>query len=129
MIKIFVPDNSVQFLNPFLFHILLPVFIHHGMDIKRSDKLIDEVFFVAEFNTGVDGLVDVDTQFAVFDLVFMVLFNMPQNIINIDLNLIDEFHFKHKVIVDIFLFAATCFAKLVIKVNVFAVIILNIPLG
>ena len=59
----------------------------------------------------------------------MIFFNQSQNVVNVDFYLFYQLHFKHNIIVHIFAVAFVSVAKLVVKIDIHAVIILNVPLG
>ena len=53
-------NDMVELFGFFLFNKFLPIFINYGVNIERSDELIDKVFLISKLNTGINGLVNIN---------------------------------------------------------------------
>ena len=105
LFQIFVPDNLCE-LSFFLLGNILPPFDHHVGDIiDPGNEVFYQRFFTAEFRTGIDCLLDGDQDFFIITVRIMILLDEHQDIIDIDLNLLDQFDFKHDIISDVLFFS------------------------
>lgn len=94
------------------------------------DKALNQVFFTAELDTGVDGLQIYSPQnLLVLAVGRMELFGQGENVINIDLHLTNQFYLKFYVIIDIFSVTIGLGAILLIEVDVGTLVILEGPFG
>ena len=130
LFQIFVPDNLCE-LSFFLLGNILPPFDHHVGDIiDPGNEVFYQRFFTAEFRTGIDCLLDGNQDFFIITVRIMILLDEHQNIIDIDLNLLDQFDFKHDIISDVLFFSrGSAILPFVTQILIATEIILQIALG
>ena len=128
--KLLFLDDGINFLLLTLTNEGVPVIVHIGARCDGVDERLDKVTLVAQVRTGIDGTLDGPADFLVLVQLVTVLGYQCQDIVDVDFNLLDEFHLKDDVLVDGDGFALlTLFLELVMKVNVHAVVVLNVPVG
>lgn len=127
-LQLFLRDNLLQLLLLLLLHITLPVAVNIRRGVDGVDKAVDQVFFAAQLDAGINGPVDGSQDALVLAVRFMVLHDQHQNVVNVDLHLPDELDLEGNIVVDI-LFVPVCFRAIrLIKVEIDALVILKIPL-
>ena len=127
-LQLFFCDDLLQLLLLLLLHITLPVAVNIRCGVDRTNKAVNQVFFAAQLDAGIDRPVDGSQDALVLAVRFMVLHDKHQNVVNVDLHLPDELDLEGNIIVDI-LFVPVCFRAIrLIKVEIHALVILKIPL-
>ena len=89
-LQLFFCDNLFQLLLFLLLHITLPIAVNIRCGVDGVDKAVDQIFFAAQLNAGVNRPVDGSQDAFVLAVRFMVLHDQHQDIINVDLHLPDE---------------------------------------
>ena len=127
-LQLFFRDDLFQLLLFLLLHIALPIAFNIRCGVDRTNKAVDQVFFAAQLDAGVNRPVDASQNAFVLAVRLVVLHDEHQNVVDVDLHLPDEFNFEGNIIVDI-LFVPVCFRAIrLIKVEIHALVILKIPL-
>ena len=86
---------------PPLCHVVIP-FVHDVIHLVDSgDEVLNQLFLAPQFRTGIYGFTNRDQHFLILTVSIVVLFHKHQDIININLYLVNQFHFKDHVIRDI----------------------------
>ena len=109
-----------------LVDVFSPFFIHFGGWREGFDEAFDEFPLVAEFGACVDGLADFDDDFLILKVTVVVGMDEKEYVVNIDFHLLDKFHLKYDVIVDVFFFNFVCTAILLVQVYIDTLIVLEI---
>ena len=91
----------LQLLLFLLLHIALPVAVNIRCGVDGVDKAVDQIFFAAQLDAGIDRPVDGSQDAFVLAVRFMVLHDQHQNVVNVDLHLPDELDLEGNIIVDI----------------------------
>ena len=127
-LQLFLCNDLFQLLLFLLLHIALPIAFNIRCGVDRTNKAVDQIFFAAQLDAGINRPVDGSQDALVFAVRFMLLHDKHQNVVDVDLHLPDEFNFEGNIIVDI-LFVPVCFRAIrLIKVEIDALVILKIPL-
>src|SRR5699024_350006 len=64
-----------------------------------SDVCSSDLFFLgAQLQTGTDGLINGHQNFLILAVVLSILLHQHQNVVNVDLHLLDQFHLKNNII-------------------------------
>ena len=124
----FLRDELLQLLLLLLLHIALPVAVNIRCGVDGIDKAVDQIFFAAQLDAGIDCPVDGSQDAFVLAVRFMVLHNQHQNVVDVDLHLPDELDLEGNIIVDVFFVSIRFRAVRLIKVEIDALVILKIPL-
>jgi len=104
------------------------------VDVRcRSDGInerFDKVTLVAQVRAGTDCTLDGSTDFLVLIEFVPVFGNKCQDIVDVDFNLLNKFHFEDDVVIDGDRFSLlTLFLETVMQVDVHAMVVLNVPFG
>ena len=127
-LQLFFCDDLLQLLLFLLLHITLPVAVNIRCGVDGVDKAVDQIFFAAQLDAGINDPVDGSQDAFVLADRFMVLHDEHQNVVDVDFHLPDEFNFEGNIIVDI-LFVPVCFRAIrLIEVEIHTLVILKIPL-
>ena len=127
-LQLFLRDDLLQLLLFLLLHITLPVAVNIRCGVDGVDKAVDQIFFAAQLDAGINDPVDGSQDAFVLADRFMVLHDEHQNVVDVDFHLPDEFNFEGNIIVDI-LFVPVCFRAIrLIEVEIHTLVILKIPL-
>ena len=89
-LQLFFCDDLFQLLLFLLLHITLPIAVNIRCGVDGVDKAVDQIFFAAQLNAGVNRPVDGSQDAFVLAVRFTVLHDQHQDIVNIDLDLPDE---------------------------------------
>ena len=127
-LQLFFRDDLLQLLLFLLLHITLPVAVNIRCGVDGVDKAVDQIFFAAQLDAGIDRPVDGSQDAFVLAVRFMVLHNQHQNVVDVDLHLPDELDLEGNIIVDVFFVSIRFRAVRLIKVEIDALVILKIPL-
>ena len=127
-LQLFFCDDLLQLLLFLLLHITLPVAVNIRCGVDGVDKAVDQIFFAAQLDAGIDRPVDGSKDAFILAVRFMVLHDQHQDIINVDLHLPDELDLEGNIIVDVFFVPIRFRAVRLIKVEIDALVILKIPL-
>ena len=127
-LQLFFRDDLLQLLLFLLLHIALPVAVNIRCGVDGVDKAVDQIFFAAQLDAGIDRPVDGSQDALVFAVRFMVLHDKHQNVVNVDLHLPDELDLEGNIIVDILFVSVRFWAVRLIEIEIHALIILKIPL-
>ena len=79
-LQLFFRDDLLQLLLFLLLHIALPIAVHIHCGIDRTNKAVDQIFFAAQLDAGVNRPVDGSQDAFIFAVRFVVLHNQHQNI-------------------------------------------------
>ena len=79
-LQLFFCDNLLQLLLFLLLHITLPVAVNIRCGVDRTNKAVNQVFFAAQLDAGIDRPVDGSQDALVLAVRFMVLHDQHQNI-------------------------------------------------
>lgn len=101
-LQLFFCDDLLQLLLFLLLHIALPVAVNIRCGVDGVDKAVDQIFFAAQLDAGIDRPVDGSQDAFVLAVRFMVLHDQHQNVVNVDLHLPDELDLEGNIIVDVF---------------------------
>lgn len=101
-LQLFFRDDLLQLLLFLLLHIALPIAVNIRCGVDRTNKAVDQIFFAAQLNAGVNRPVDGSEDAFVLAVRFMVLHDQHQNVVNVDLHLPDELDLEGNIIVDVF---------------------------
>ena len=127
-LQLFFCDDLLQLLLLLLLHITLPVAVNIRCGVDRTNKAVDQIFFAAQLDAGIDRPVDGSQDAFVLAVRFMVLHDQHQNVVDVDLHLADELDLEGNIIVDVFFVPIRFRAVRLIKVEIDALVILKIPL-
>ena len=127
-LQIFFCDDLLQLLLFLLLHITLPVAVNIRCGVDRTNKAVDQIFFAAQLDAGINRPVDGSQDALVFAVRFMLLHDKHQNVVDVDLHLPDEFNFEGNIIVDILFVPIRFRAIRLIKIEIHTLVILKIPL-
>ena len=127
-LQLFFCDDLLQLLLFLLLHITLPVAVNIRCSVDGIDKAVDQIFFAAQLDAGIDRPVDGSQDTFVLAVRFMVLHDQHQDIINVDLHLPDELDLEGNIVVDILCVPIRFRAIRLIKIEIHALVILKIPL-
>ena len=127
-LQLFFCDDLLQLLLFLLLYITLPVAVNIRCSVDRTNKAVDQIFFAAQLDAGIDRPVDGSKDAFILAVRFMVLHDQHQDIINVDLHLPDELDLEGNIIVDVFFVSIRFRAVRLIKVEIDALVILKIPL-
>ena len=127
-LQLFFCDDLLQLLLFLLLHIALPVAVNIRCGVDGVDKAVDQIFFAAQLDAGIDRPVDGSQDAFVLAVRFMVLHDKHQNVVDVDLHLPDELDLEGNIIVDVFFVPIRFRAVRLIKVEIDALVILKIPL-
>ena len=127
-LQLFFRDDLFQLLLFLLLHIALPIAVNIRCGVDGVDKAVDQIFFAAQLDAGVNRPVDGSQDAFVLAVRFMVLHDQHQDVVDVDLHLPDEFNFEGNIVVDILFVPIRFRAVFLIKVEIDALIILKIPL-
>ena len=127
-LQLFFCDDLLQLLLFLLLHITLPVAVNIRCSVDRTNKAVDQIFFAAQLDAGIDRPVDGSKDAFILAVRFMVLHDQHQDIINVDLHLPDELDLEGNIIVDVFFVPIRFRAIRLIKIEIHALVILKIPL-
>ena len=103
--ELFFLDQLLQGLFPFGADIAVPLGHHVVHLVDARNKVFDQLLFAAQFGAGVHGAADGDEHFLVVAVGIVVLLHQHEDVIDVDLDLADEFHLKDDVVGDILLVA------------------------
>ena len=117
-LQLFFRDDLFQLLLFLLLHIALPIAFNIRCGVDRTNKAVDQVFFAAQLDAGVNRPVDGSQDALVLAVRFMVLHDQHQNVVNVDLHLADEFNFERNIIVDVFFVPIRFRAIRLIKIKI-----------
>lgn len=125
--ELFFLDQLLQRLFALGADITVPLghYIIHIVDARN--KVFDQLLFAAQFGAGVHGAADGDEHFLVVTVGIVVLLHQHEDVIDVDLDLADEFHLKDDVVGNILLVALAPLQPLIPQVLVPAQIVLQIP--
>ena len=101
-LQLFFRDDLLQLLLFLLLHITLPVAVNIRCGVDGVDKAVDQIFFAAQLDAGINGPVDGSKDAFILAVLFMVLHDEHQNVVNVDLHLPDELDLEGNIIVDVF---------------------------
>ncbi len=118
----------LQLLLFLLLHITLPVAVNIRCGVDGVDKAVDQIFFAAQLDAGVNRPVDGSQNALVFAVRLVVLHDEHQNVVNVDLHLPDELDLEGNIIVDVFFVPIRFRAIRLIKIEIHTLVILKIPL-
>ena len=79
-LQLFFRDDLFQLRLLLLLHIALPVAVNVRCGVDRTNKAVDQIFFAAQLNAGVNRPVDGSEDAFVLAVRFMVLHDQHQNI-------------------------------------------------
>ena len=79
-LQLFLRDDLLQLLLFLLLHIALPIAVNIRCGVDRTNKAVDQIFFAAQLNAGVNRPVDGSEDAFVLAVRFMVLHDQHQNI-------------------------------------------------
>ena len=79
-LQLFFCDDLLQLLLFLLLHITLPIAVNICCGIDRTNKAVDQIFFAAQLDAGVNRPVDGSQDAFIFAVRFVVLHNQHQNI-------------------------------------------------
>lgn len=127
-LQLFFRDDLLQLLLFLLLHITLPIAVNICCGIDRTNKAVDQIFFSAQLDAGIDRPVDGSQDAFVLAVRFMVLHDKHQNVVDVDLHLPDELDLEGNIIVDVFFVPIRFRAIRLIKIEIDALVILKIPL-
>ena len=111
-----------------LLHIALPVAVNVRCGVDRTNKAVDQIFFAAQLDAGVNRPADGSQDAFVLAVRFMVLHDKHQNVVDVDLHLPDELDLEGNIVVYILFVAIRFRTVCLIKVEIDALVILKIPL-
>lgn len=100
-LQLFFCDDLLQLLLFLLLHITLPVAVNIRCGVDRTNKAVNQIFFAAQLDAGVNRPVDGSQDALVLAVRLVVLHDEHQNVVNVDLHLPDEFNFERNIVVDI----------------------------
>ena len=89
-LQLFLRDDLLQLLLFLLLHIALPVAVNIRRGVDGVDKAVDQIFFAAQLDAGIDRPINGSQDAFVLAVRFMVLHNQHQNVVDVDLHLPDE---------------------------------------
>lgn len=89
-LQLFFRDDLFQLRLPLLLHIALPVAVNIRRGVDGVDKAVDQIFFAAQLDAGIDRPINGSQDAFVLAVRFMVLHNQHQNVVDVDLHLPDE---------------------------------------
>ena len=121
-LQLFFRDDLFQLLLFLLLHIALPVAVNIRCSADGVDKAVNQVFFAAQLDAGVNRPVDGSKDAFILAVRFMVLHDQHQDIINVDLHLPDELDLKGNIIVDILFVSIRFRAIRLIKIEIHALV-------
>ena len=104
------------------FYVMLP--LKKGVHYKRFDQIL----LVAQFQAGIDRFGDGDHNLLILHLAVTVFADQQQDVIDVDFDLLDQFHFKDDVIVDNVLRRLLSLPVLMVEIEIDALVILPVPL-
>ena len=91
-------------------------------------KRFDQILLVAQFQAGIDRFGDGDHNLLILHLAVTVFADQQQDVIDVDFDLLDQFHFKDDVIVDNVLRRLLSLPVLMVEIEIDALVILPVPL-
>ena len=121
-------DQLYQGLFPLCADIAVPLGHHVVHLVDTRDKVFDQLLFAAQLGAGIHGTADGNEHFLVVAVGIVVLLHQHEDVIDVDLDLADEFHLKDDVVGDVLLVAMAPLQPLIPQVLVPAQIVLQIPL-
>ena len=117
-LQLFFRDDLLQLLLLLLLHIALPITVNIRCSVDGVDKAVDQIFFAAQLDAGVNRPVDGSQDAFVLAVRFMVLHDQHQNVVNVDLHLPDELDLEGNIIVDILFVSVRFWAVRLIKIKI-----------
>ena len=126
--ELFFPDQLLQCLFALGADITVPLGHHIIHIVDARNKVFDQALFAAQFGAGIHSAADGDEHFLVVAVGIVVLLHQHEDVIDVDLDLADEFHFKDDVVGDVLLVTLGPLQPLVPQILVPAQIVLQIPL-
>lgn len=127
-LQLFFRDDLLQLLLFLLLHIALPITVNIRCSVDGVDKAVDQIFFAAQLDAGIDRPINGSQDAFVFAVRFMVLHDEHQNVVDVDLHLPDKLDLERNIIVDVFFVPIRFRAVRLIEIEIHALIILKIPL-
>lgn len=125
--ELFFLDQLLQCLFPLGADITVPLghYIIHIVD--ACNKVLNQALFAAQFGAGIHSAADGNEHFFVVAVGIVELLHQHEDVIDVDLDLADEFHLKDDVVGDVLLVALGPLQPLVPQILIPAQIVLQIP--